>query len=111
VDAAGCPSVLTEFRQGVPILDRVKSGRLDGGEALTRLDSLAAVIGRAHAHGLGHGSIVPGNLIVGPGAGEARLLDFGLTPLLAAEDDYATLVAADLAGLAAMAESLQRPPL
>jgi hypothetical protein len=83
IDATGCPSVLTEFRQGVPILDRVRSGRLGREEAVARLAPLIALTVSAHARGLVHGSIVPGNVIVGADCAPARLLDFGHATLIA----------------------------
>jgi len=107
LDATGCPSVLTEFSRGVPILDRVRSGRLDPHEAVDRLAPLIALTERAHGHGLAHGSIVPGNVIVDTNSGRARLLDFGLTPLMSAAEDRVALAAADLAGFAALAHLLQ----
>ena len=79
--------MLTEFRQGVPILDRVRSGRLDREEAVARLTPLIALITSAHARGLVHGSIVPGNVIVGPDSAPARLLDFGHATLMAPSDE------------------------
>ena len=77
----GCPSVLSEFRQGVPLLDRVRSGRLDPEEAIACLTRLRELATSAHARGLVHGSIVPGNVIVQPDSASAYLLDFGLAPL------------------------------
>ena len=110
VDAIGRPSVLTEFKQGVPILDRVRSGRLDREEAIARLTPLITLIESGHARGLFHGSIVPGNLIVGSDSPRARLLDFGLAPLMAAAVDDVALASADLAGFAALARTLRELP-
>src|SRR3954464_14091632 len=64
LDAAGCPSVLTEFRQGLPIVDRVRSGRLDPADAVALLKPIVARIAQAHARGLFHGSLVAGNVVV-----------------------------------------------
>ena len=107
VDAMGRPSVLTEFRQGVPILDRVRSGRLDREEAIARLAPLVTLIESGHARGLFHGSIAPGNVIVGSDSPRARLLDFGLAPLMSSAEDYAALSSADLAGFAALTHTLR----
>jgi serine/threonine protein kinase len=111
VDASGCPSVLTVFRQGVPILDRVRSGRLDREEAVARLTPLIALMVSAHARGLAHGSIVPGNVIVGPDSAPARLLDFGHATLMAPSENDATLAVADLAGFAVLARGFRELPL
>jgi len=110
VDAIGCPSVLTVFRQGIPILDRVRSGRLDRYEAIARLTPLIALTERAHALGLVHGSIVPGNVLVDPDSGRARLLDFGLNPLLASTEIDGALRAADYVGFASVARTLRELP-
>jgi hypothetical protein len=106
LDAAGCPSVLTEFRQGVPILDQVRSGRLDREQGAALLAPLAAVIGTAHQRGLVHGSILGGNVVVDVESGRARLLDFGLRPLMGLADDHMALASADLAGIKALAHTL-----
>ena len=107
LDASGCPSVLTEFSRGVPILDRVRSGRLDSHEAIARLAPLIALAGRAHARGLAHGSIVAGNVIIDIDSGRARLLDFGLTPLMSAAEDRAALASGDLDGFTALTHTLR----
>ncbi len=107
LDATGCPCVLTEFRQGVPILDRVRSGRLDRERAVGLLKPIAALVGKAHARGLAHGSLVGGNLIVDAETGRARLLDFGLTPLMQPEKDPVACASADFAGLEALVHALR----
>jgi serine/threonine protein kinase len=110
IDATGCPSVLSGFRQGVPILDRVKSGRLDPDDACARLTPLIELTHRAHARGLVHGSIVPGNVIIQPGSASACLLDFGLAPLFAVPGGDVAFRSADLAGFAALARTLGELP-
>ena len=103
--------MLTVFRQGVPILDRVRSGRLEREEAVARLTPLIAVMASAHARGLVHGSIVPGNVIVGAASDSARLLDFGHAALMAPSENGAALAAADLAGFELVARRLRELPI
>lgn len=110
LDATGRPSVLTEFRPGVPILDRVRCGRLDREEAIALLAPLVALARKAHARGLVHGSIVAGNVIVDVEAGRARLLDFGLTPLMTSAEDCPAVPSADLAGFETLARTLRTLP-
>ena len=110
IDATGCPSVLSGFRQGVPIVDRVKSGRLNPEDACARLTLLAELTHRAHARGLVHGSIVPGNVIIPPDSAAACLLDFGLAPLFAAPGKEAAFASGDLAGFDALARTLRELP-
>ncbi len=107
IDAAGRPSVLTEFRQGLPILDRVESGRLGRDRAIACLKPLIELTSAAHARGLVHGSIGPGNIIVNADSGTARLLDFGLTPLMSMPQNGAALAAADLGGFVTLARALK----
>ena len=94
--------MLSEFRQGLPILERLRAGRLDPDAAAGVLARLRAVTRQAHERGLGHGSVVPGNVIVQPGSPEACLIDFGIAPLLAESADHAAFVSADLAGFDAL---------
>lgn len=110
LDRFGCPSVLTEFRQGVAILDRVRSGRLTSQGAIDLLAPLITLSKMAHARGLVHGSVVAGNVVIDAESGRARLLDFGLTPLMAAADERGALASADLAGFAALAQTLRACP-
>jgi serine/threonine protein kinase len=107
IDAAGCPWMLSGFRQGVPILDRVKSGRLDPEDACARLTPLVELTHRAHARGLVHGSIVPGNVIIPPDSAAACLLDFGLAPLFEVPGNEVAFASGDLAGFAALARTLR----
>ena len=61
-----CPWVLSNFQQGVPLVHRVQSGQLRPEAALALLTPLIATIRSAHARGLAHAAIVPGNVIVRP---------------------------------------------
>jgi serine/threonine protein kinase len=107
VDGAGCPSVLSDFTRGVPLLDRVRSGRLDSRAAIASLAPVLALVERAHAHGLAHGAVVPGNVLVDCDSGQARLLDFGLTPLLIAAHDGVALASSDRLGFAVLTKTLR----
>jgi serine/threonine protein kinase len=107
VDAAGLPSVLTEFRQGVPLLQLVSSGRLNTQAADAALQQLRDVIGAAHARSLAHGSIVAGNVFVGAAAPTAYLLDFGLAALLMRGATFDSLVESDLEGFARLQATLR----
>ena len=99
VDTAGCPSVVSEFRQGAPMLDRVRSGGLDAKAALASLSATTDLILAAHGRGLVHGSLVPGNVLVRRGSTSLFLVDFGFAPLLTGPDDRIPSAADDVAGL------------
>lgn len=110
IDKVGRPWMLSEFRQGLPLLESVTRGRLSPDAAAAVLVRLLAVTRRAHSRGLTHGSIVPGNVIVHPKSGSAYLLDFGLAPLLADSTDHRASVSSDLTGFAALERALRQVP-
>jgi len=103
MDFDGCPSVLSEFRQGVPLIECVRSGGIDASDALAELRLLRELTIRAHNRGLIHGSIVPGNMIFQSGQEATHLLDFGLGPLGLSAGREAHSAARDLAGFEAVA--------
>ena len=100
-DAQDCPCVLTEFRQGLPLLDCVKSRRLAPDDARAALRVLVEKIGAAHRRGLAHGSIVPGNVFWRPD-GSVFLLDFGLAPAIRTDDPPMPWPQSDVAGFASL---------
>lgn len=105
IDGRGRPCILTEFRQGLPLLERVRSGKLSREVAAHALRHLLERTVSLHQRELVHGSIVSGNVFLGlDGAG--FLLDFGLAPILAARQGDAPSVDSDLAGFASLERSL-----
>jgi len=108
VDAAGCPAVLSEFRQGVSLLDSVRSGAVDGKQLRAVVRLIGSAVGSAHAAGLAHGSVVAGNVLVQPALGTVLLLDFGMTAVLNPSADNASLMRADRLGLAALTRTIRR---
>jgi serine/threonine protein kinase len=107
IDAGGWPSVLTEFRRGVPVGDAVKSGALSSHAAAGLLEPLRDVLHRTHAHGLAHGAIVGGNVIVRPDLTAAFLIDFGLSALVHPPLAPARRASTDEAALDALTATLQ----
>jgi len=106
VDASGWPSVLTEFRRGVPVLEAVQSGALTARTAADAAGPVRDVLRRMHARGLAHGSIVQGNVIVRPDRTAAFLLDFGLSALLRPQSSPAAGASDDDEALDALLEKL-----
>lgn len=106
-DAEGRPCVLTEFRQGLPLLDCVESRRLAPGDARDALRVLLEKTGAAHERGLAHGSIVPGNVFWRPD-GSVFLLDFGLAPAITTDEPLIARARSDLAGFASLERSLHQ---
>lgn len=107
VDQAGRPSTLSEFRQGMPILNCLRSGRLAAAAALKLLTQLEDAAAAGHQRGLVHGSIVPGNLLVDTSGTSAHLLDFGLAALLLSATAEAPSVATDEAGFASLERTIR----
>ena len=105
-DAEGRPCVLTEFRQGLPLLDCVESGRLAPGDARDALRVLLEKTCAAHGRGLAHGSIVPGNVFWRPD-GSVFLLDFGLASAITTGEPPIPWPRSDLAGFASLERSLR----
>jgi serine/threonine protein kinase len=102
IEAAGCPAALTEFRQGMPLLDSVRSGRLPADLAIAGLRHLHQVLSAAHARGLAHGSLRPGNVFAARPDGAPYLLDFGFAGLLSPGSAVSSTPASDLKGLASI---------
>jgi hypothetical protein len=98
LDGTGRPAVLSQFNQGLPILERVANGGLDVVHAVACLRTLQGLIGRVHERGLVHGAIASGNVIVSAHGDFAYLLDFGQAALVAPEAAAPTGPDADLLG-------------
>jgi serine/threonine protein kinase len=108
VDATGCPSVVTDFRQGMPLLESVRSGWLDPEKAHSGLRQLQEILDAAHQRGLAHGSVVPGNVFSARPDGAPYLLDFGLAVLLSGLSTPSDWAAADRDGLSRIHAQLER---
>lgn len=107
VDAEGYPWVLSEFRQGVPLLDRVRDRRLAAETGIALLARLREIVRIAHGRGLVHGSVVAGNVLVDRPGTSAYLLDFGFRPLLAPSASVALSEEEDDAGFVALFQALR----
>jgi eukaryotic-like serine/threonine-protein kinase len=108
LDETGCPAVLTDFRQGMPLLDSARSGWLPPERAVAGLRQLRETLDAAHARGLAHGSVVTGNVFSARPDGAPYLLDFGLAVLLSERSAASDRDAADLEGLARIQVQLER---
>jgi serine/threonine protein kinase/Tol biopolymer transport system component len=76
----GQPYVVTPFCEGETLADRLRQAPLPPGRAIELAGRIAAAVARAHAHGIVHGDLKPGNVLITP-EGEVRLVDFGLAGL------------------------------
>jgi predicted ATPase/class 3 adenylate cyclase len=79
----GVPFLVMECLEGESLAVLLKRGRLDVKRALEVLDGIGAGLAHAHGRGLVHRDLKPGNVFLTP-EGSVRLLDFGLSHLMAA---------------------------
>ena len=108
LDSEGHPTVLTDFRQGVLLLERVRDRRIPLATATAMLARLRESVRTGHARGLVHGSVVPGNVLVDTAGQTAYVLDFGLHRLLASSEGAAASAADDEAGFDALEGALSQ---
>jgi serine/threonine protein kinase len=108
VDAKGRPTVVTDFRPGMPLLESVRSGWLHPDRARSGLRQLQEILDSAHDRGLAHGSVVPSNVFSARPDGAPYLLDFGFAALLSGPGAPSEWAAADDEGLVRIQAQLQR---
>jgi eukaryotic-like serine/threonine-protein kinase len=80
----GTEYLVMEYVAGVPLSERLKSGAIPTNEALSLAQDVSKALEEAHGQGIIHRDLKPGNIIV-TAKGRAKVLDFGLAKLLAAE--------------------------
>jgi eukaryotic-like serine/threonine-protein kinase len=87
--ADGRPYMVMELLQGVSLERFIRSkGRVGFEEALRILDEMLDALGAAHARGVVHRDLKPGNVFLVDGAGGGRsikLLDFGIAKVAASQ--------------------------
>jgi serine/threonine protein kinase len=73
------PYIDMEYVEGRSLASRIaEEGRLDPPSALALCRQVLAGLGHAHAHGVIHRDIKPGNVLLEEATGTAKLADFGL---------------------------------
>jgi class 3 adenylate cyclase/tetratricopeptide (TPR) repeat protein len=77
------PFLVMECLEGESLSALLKRGRLDARRALEILDAVTVGLAHAHERGLVHRDLKPGNVFL-TREGKVKLLDFGLSHLLAA---------------------------
>jgi serine/threonine-protein kinase len=85
-EAAGLSYIVMQYVEG-PTLKELMGGRpLETLSALSIAIQIADALAVAHAAGIVHRDVKPGNVIVTPG-GQAKVLDFGLAKMLARDPE------------------------
>jgi len=107
VDGSGRPFELSEFHQGIPIVERAKSGGFDSMDADVCLSRLRAILCSAHKAGLVHGSIVGGNFLVSARGDQPYLIDFGDAALVAPDGNRLPDASSDIAGLDRLMDTIR----
>jgi serine/threonine protein kinase len=101
-DETGAPVVVRRWIDGEDLGRAAARGRIDARAALRIAEQLLDALEMAHAHGIAHGAIHPGNVIVTP-RGNVRLVDFATPPdwLARRLGNAAALAAAHVSAFAA----------
>ncbi|MFO0983766.1 MAG: serine/threonine-protein kinase [Planctomycetota bacterium] len=81
----GRPYLVMELIEGMPIDRHVAERRLTLPQVLTLFLKVCAAVQHAHRHLIVHRDLKPSNILV-TGAGEPKLLDFGIAKVLQASD-------------------------
>jgi serine/threonine-protein kinase len=78
-EANGIPYLVMQYIPGVSLQERIdKDGPLDLAEVLRIGMQTASGLAAAHAHGIVHRDIKPGNILLEEGLGRVKITDFGL---------------------------------
>jgi serine/threonine-protein kinase len=84
----GTPYYVMEYLQGATLRDFIRErGRVSPAEALEIIEPVCAALETAHAAGIVHRDVKPGNIMIGEGEPRTaiKLLDFGIAKLVAPE--------------------------
>jgi eukaryotic-like serine/threonine-protein kinase len=73
----GIPFIVMELVEGPTLADRLRTGPIPLGEALSIADDVLAALEAAHDRGLVHRDVKPANVLL-PDGGGAKLADFGI---------------------------------
>jgi hypothetical protein len=79
-DTDGQPYIVTEFIDGTTLAESLARSRFSARDAARLVRQLAEAMGAAHARGVVHRDLKPGNILL-DSQGEPRITDFGLARL------------------------------
>ena len=90
ISDGGIPYIAMEYVQGEPLIAWCDSRGLDARARVRLFLQVLEAVRHAHAQGIIHRDLKPSNIFV-TGAGEVRLLDFGVASLLQVDQDSRSL--------------------
>jgi hypothetical protein len=76
-EADGVPYIVMEYAPGGSLAERLRHGAVEPAQALLWVEQVAGALDRAHARGIVHRDVKPGNLLLGAD-GDVRVTDFGI---------------------------------
>ena len=76
-EPGGTPFIVMEYLGGGSLADRLRDGRVPHDTAITWLDQAAGALDAAHAAGIVHRDVKPGNLMLDD-EGDVHVTDFGI---------------------------------
>jgi tetratricopeptide (TPR) repeat protein len=94
------PYIVMQYIQGETLSDRMRRGALSLGEAVDLTRQITSGLAAAHARGIVHRDIKPGNIMISS-QGIVKVLDFGLAKSFMREASEATEVVISTPGLVA----------
>ena len=97
-EANGADYLVMEYIPGQSMAQKLKSGALPVGEAISLASQVAAALEEAHDRGIVHRDLKPANIIVTP-KGHVKVLDFGLAKLLSTTDGESTPTLSNSSGV------------
>ncbi|MCP4871701.1 MAG: serine/threonine protein kinase [Proteobacteria bacterium] len=91
----GAPGLVLEYVDGLTLGDLFRARRLEADEADVMGRRLIEAVAAAHAHGLVHRDLKPGNILLPAGRGtvQPKIADFGLVKVVAGNQESLSLTA------------------
>jgi tetratricopeptide (TPR) repeat protein/tRNA A-37 threonylcarbamoyl transferase component Bud32 len=87
------PYIVMQYVEGETLLERMQRARIELPETIDLARQITAALSQAHAHGVVHRDVKPGNIIIGS-SGLVKVLDFGLAKWFAPSADSETTLSA-----------------
>ena len=87
------PYIVMQYVEGETLLERMRRARIELPETIGLACQITAALSQAHARGVLHRDIKPGNIVISS-SGMVKVLDFGLAKYFAPSTDAETTISA-----------------